>query len=645
MKIKSLLIGMLASVALVGCTNEDEVIVNNDDAKNGKEFYAVVSFAMPGNSNSRAANFGGFEDGDENEVAVHNVNFFFLNANGTSVADAYYVADATNFNQWQDGNLNEDQLSQAVVVMKNPTEIPARIVAVINTGNLTTQLDTSRPTLGQIQNISGSYATNTNTGLPMTTISSGEGDAQTSTQKGNVVMTSTSYMDGNGKLVIGAPVSASNIFESTTALEKALGAPALDEIANSYAVVIPVEKVLAKVQVNGSDINIQMDEDNKSTANIGKLTTKNATTGITETSSADITLTVDIDGWWLDSAPTKSWLLKKLDLSFAGSWWNDIANTRSYWANSYNESDQTYANYIYESDDKVLAELGQALYCQENTAHVNDVTQEQDDNANNADNVYDVNDRTKVVVAATLKNNGQAIDLVKWYGNYYTKEAFMISLANLNDVKKYYVVDEENSTSTHTVYKSLQVSDLKMVYNEDKDDVENGAEITTDDQFNVSVNGDDIRNYEAAVQLNDEEIELYIDVNGTMTNISTLEDTEGQNDVINSVDDVNEELKKISKVLYWNNGRTYYYVNIEHYKPEATTGSTTTSTGAEFGVVRNHLYKLELTGIKGLGTPVPNPNKIIIPEHKVDAYSETYISARIQILSYKIVNQDNIVLE
>ena len=82
---------------------------------------------------------------------------------------------------------------------------------------------------------------------------------------------------------------------------------------------------------------------------------------------------------------------------------------------------------------------------------------------------------------------------------------------------------------------------------------------------------------------------------------------------------------------YWNGGRTYYYVELEHNSADAN---------AAFGVVRNHSYKLTLDGIKGLGTPVPNPNKVIIPEKPGDDHSETYISAKIQILSYRVVSQN-----
>ena len=65
MKIKSLLIGMLACSAMVACTNTDEPEVDNGN-ENGKKYYAAVNLAMPGNS-SRAADFNGFADGTSQE--------------------------------------------------------------------------------------------------------------------------------------------------------------------------------------------------------------------------------------------------------------------------------------------------------------------------------------------------------------------------------------------------------------------------------------------------------------------------------------------------------------------------------------------------------------------------------------------------
>lgn len=77
-------------------------------------------------------------------------------------------------------------------------------------------------------------------------------------------------------------------------------------------------------------------------------------------------------------------------------------------------------------------------------------------------------------------------------------------------------------------------------------------------------------------------------------------------------------------------GRAYYYVPIKHL------GGT--SELAEYGIVRNHFYKITLTGIKGFGTPVYDPDKVVDPI--VPTYESTYLAARVQVLQWRVVNQN-----
>lgn len=77
-------------------------------------------------------------------------------------------------------------------------------------------------------------------------------------------------------------------------------------------------------------------------------------------------------------------------------------------------------------------------------------------------------------------------------------------------------------------------------------------------------------------------------------------------------------------------GRAYYYVPIKHL------GGT--SELAEYGIVRNHFYKITLTGIKGFGTPVYDPDKVVKPA--VPTYEDTYLAARVQVLQWRVVNQN-----
>lgn len=77
-------------------------------------------------------------------------------------------------------------------------------------------------------------------------------------------------------------------------------------------------------------------------------------------------------------------------------------------------------------------------------------------------------------------------------------------------------------------------------------------------------------------------------------------------------------------------GRAYYYVPIKHL---GGTGEL-----AEYGIVRNHFYKITLSGITGFGTPVYDPNKVVDPA--VPTYQDTYLAARVQVLQWRVVNQN-----
>lgn len=77
-------------------------------------------------------------------------------------------------------------------------------------------------------------------------------------------------------------------------------------------------------------------------------------------------------------------------------------------------------------------------------------------------------------------------------------------------------------------------------------------------------------------------------------------------------------------------GRAYYYVPIKHLE---NTGKL-----AEYGIVRNHFYKITLSGITGFGTPVYDPEKVVDPI--VPTYENTYLAARVQVLQWRVVNQN-----
>ena len=71
-------------------------------------------------------------------------------------------------------------------------------------------------------------------------------------------------------------------------------------------------------------------------------------------------------------------------------------------------------------------------------------------------------------------------------------------------------------------------------------------------------------------------------------------------------------------------GRAYYYTDVAHL-------------GTAKGIVRNHYYQIEVNSIKGFGTPVYDPDSEFVPVTPED--TQTYLAARINVISWRIVKQ------
>ena len=96
-----------------------------------------------------------------------------------------------------------------------------------------------------------------------------------------------------------------------------------------------------------------------------------------------------------------------------------------------------------------------------------------------------------------------------------------------------------------------------------------------------------------------------------------------------NVNDFVKELPYVQEVEGYAGGKCYYQIPVEHL---GTTGS------AQYGMVRNHYYKINVSAIKRIGEAVYNPNVIIpdIPEETLDYY----LAAEIHVLSWHVVEQD-----
>ena len=288
-----------------------------------------------------------------------------------------------------------------------------------------------------------------------------------------------------------------------------------------------------------------------------------------------------IVGFELYNDYEKSRLIKEIDAAWgAGSAvlgfnWNNTACYRSYWATSLDTAfpENTFA---WDSDN---TEVGGCDYIGENTRAW---TEKEDV-------------RTKVIVKAQLVDKDEKpVEVVNWWGKDYVGEDHLKIVVANTLVNTYFAMTTDGVTTTYT---GLAPEDIEC--EQRKPEEKNAYEVLF--VISQASKGKQWYKYE----------------NNDYKAIS--------------LDALNEELKKnVQPALVYNDGMTYYYTNIKHLGEVA--GCT-----AEYGVVRNHIYSVNISGITGYGTPVYNKDfQFETPEKPEDI--ETFVSAQINILSWRVVD-------
>lgn len=398
------------------------------------------------------------------------------------------------------------------------------------------------------------------------------------------VMSNAVYMDGAGNMIDAVPLTTANI--KTT-----------PEAAKTAPIDIYVERTAAKVVLtaNGKVAG---------TENIFD-TQKNSTPVLLAGTSSEIDVYVKLNGWELYNDYNTSSLLKNIntawDPAVLGLTWNDIPYFRCYWAQSQATAHDDSFSWTYNDDTKAAkgfqtnygfkvasaadyADRTTYTYCGENT---------------NGEAL-----RTKVLLKGQLmqKNgeNYEPLELARWYGTEYAgNEALRIAVANSLKYTLYYADGGS--------YTSIKPEDLECVAGSSV-----GAEA-----------------YEVGFQLSN------IGEGKTWYQYSSAEGYKvfGDNGVAgDNAAKANTYLKSVEPALLYSNGMTYYIVDIKHL---GAAGKT-----AEYGVVRNHVYQIDINSITGYGSPVYNSMSNIItpPEYPIEDEA-SYVAARINVLSWKVVKQ------
>lgn len=350
--------------------------------------------------------------------------------------------------------------------------------------------------------------------------------------------------------------------------------------AEANPVDIYVERVLAKVRVTFSNA----DKENQYKVS----------------EDGEPAVYAKILGWAVTRTADKSNLLKDIDPAWddmtLGFTWNDEPFHRSYWAKTpapvtlEKKSQDEIINDQKPATPEGATNISVQRYCQENTKE---------------------DEHTEVVVVAQLVNEeGNPNPIYKYFGEEHDSEEDILTLI----ANKY-----NNVYYTRTGGTSLPEGGTEYEYE---------SFITPDNiHFEATTPETGGEDYEAIAQLDDDALDgvtIYIenpDYTGSNEKYIELADAEAT---------INEELAK-NPAQIAKEGYVYYYTPIKHL------GTTTGSTG-EYGVVRNHIYDVTITDIKGYGTPIFDPDKDIDTTHPSN--EEVYIAARINVLSWRVVSSD-----
>ena len=199
---------------------------------------------------------------------------------------------------------------------------------------------------------------------------------------------------------------------------------------------------------------------------------------------------------------------------------------------------------------------------------------------------------TKVLVKAQIcDEGGNPVEVVKFLGDYITIDGLKNVIASAL-ASKYYKYDG-------SVYTSIQPTDIELAQ----------AGTSAADSYTVT----------------------YMLTSAAEGATWKVKNNDGTTYSDATVADVNDALANLTPAQVWKEGMAYYFTDIKHLGAEGKT--------AEYGVVRNHSYTVNIAGITGLGTPVYDPsNDIEEPVTPTD--SESFISAQINVLSWKLVSNN-----
>ena len=571
-------------LTVASCSSSDDITGGNGNAE-GSTSYLVINLNSVGNAPASRAAYeqgnGKYDDGEDLENRINKVRFYFYNADGT----AYKLQNVTNGGDqnWIDRTITTTETgdpsvtvsgkTQAVLVLSGESNVsPASMLAVVN------------PDVGssQLNGTMVSRWSKMRTELTGKTFHDGNG----------FVMTNSTYEDG-GKDLCTTLLSG----RTYSTKDKALANP----------VDVYVERINAKVKAfidpdNANFVKVTTDETVDGVNFNGKYKTKEKVGDLTVTksdgSTEEIPVFAYIEAWGVADENDQATYYKQIDvqnwtnatLGFDGTDtpWSSRDYHRCFWSKGVAFGGTPAHLPTNHPFSEYKANLGDALYTLPNTPtnYLGGTTGKAYDNPMNSE-------LTKFLVTARLAYTDASGNILPAEICTYKGQKFLgqenVKKVIADDLGTYYKM---TTTATGTTYDKIEPTDI---------------------EFSTTTEGSSkLQDYQVVAKLKSSITELYR--------------LSGGDYVPANMADVKNELQAVPVEIH-NGGRTYYYTPIKHLgKPKSI---------AEYGIVRNHSYQVELNSIKGFGTPVYDPTKVIVPV--VPSDDLTYLAARINVLSWRVV--------
>ena len=663
MKITNLLAGSFAAVALgVGfsaCSDDAPDSGNNNVVDRDQTRFLSVALNNPGALGSRAETF---EDGSANESAIDNIVFVFYDGQGNPTAQmkTFKASDGTTTDDFDNDNVTRFWKHVVPVEMTQGQNVPAYVMCFVNPINYT--------------------------GLATMTLSEVESATRTRINNAGLFAMSNSVyygddpISGNKKVrMMATPILDTQLKKSLTEASAA-DAPVLEIYVERYAAKIGLN--LAPAAIKDYSVNVVTDAKGTSTPGAIKFTPAfwrpNAIDEHTYVTKAFSNGKGTMD-------PTKPAAYSEMNALFGTdngmqNSWNSEDNFRSYWACSPSYYASSYPKVSDNITDhanwktKFPYDLRYFTYNQIKDGITGDVPADKGIKWNATSGFTTVAGNKDIPASGYFYSRETTAQIDNIKSNALNNKAVVASAVIVGnyalatatgDPTTFYLYGmaegKPNYYGDHDILLEVMVDKQNVIFS----DAAGTKPVRDEDLFIIehpekAVRGDEnIAGRLVTLQINEEKLDEQNAVyffNGTNF-VAVTGGTTG------NIAEANRLLwKTVSTAQMFKKGLAFFSIPIRHLGFGVNVNSNfplisandNTAFGAssnvyqwknmragDFGIVRNHVYNLNVTEIKGLGTGLRDEDQPIVPPMDPDNY---YVAARLNVLSWRVVPTQGVIL-